>query len=169
VRWTPLAPAAWILPLQEKLPHSPEPILHSLVITIMLLANLGLALNSYSALCYSRNIKTVFAFQSSFLAEGSTAPSLALPPVKLANLMKVFSTPLPYLAILLSLAAWVITGQLIYVIMALAASLLATGWGFYLASLRSLRFDHFFCFRASPLVGILTGLFLLMILIVRQG
>jgi vitamin K-dependent gamma-carboxylase len=170
VRWTPLVSAVWILPLQEKHPHSPEPILRSLVITVMLLANLGLALNIYSALRYSRNVKTVFARQTPFLAEGSAAtPSLALPPVELANLMKVFSTLLPYLAILLSLTAWVITGQLIYVIMALAASLLAAGWGFYLASLRSLRFDHFFCFRASPLVGILTGLFLLMILIVKQG
>jgi hypothetical protein len=153
--------------LQEKLSPSPEPVLHSLAVAAMLLANLGLALSIYRALSFSRTVKTNLALQTHFVDEGGTTQTLSLTPAELAPLIKVLSGILPYLAILFALAAWVMTSQLIYLIVALATALLAAGWDFYLTP--SPPFDRSSNWRAAPLMGLLTGLFLLMqIIIVMQ-
>ncbi|HXW00281.1 MAG TPA: HTTM domain-containing protein, partial [Anaerolineae bacterium] len=162
------APATtWIWPLEEKLPHPIEPVLYLLVIVAMILANLGLALSFYLALGYSRVIETAFSPKAYHFDEGrAAAPALALAQVQVSSLIKVLASLLSYLAILLSLAAWVITTQPIYLGLALAAALLAAGWGLYLAPVLSSRFDRSYLCWGTTFTGFLSSLFLFMLIIV---
>jgi hypothetical protein len=50
--------------------------------------------------------------------------------------------------------------------LALVAALLAAGWGFYLAPLLSSRFDRSYLCWGSAFTGLLSSLFLLMLMIV---
>ncbi|MCQ3975960.1 MAG: hypothetical protein DPW09_21200 [Anaerolineae bacterium] len=90
-------------------------------------------------------------------------PSIALSPAQVIELAKVMANLLPYLGILLALASWAMTGQPVYLGVALLAALLAAVWGFIWA----VHFDSAASLVwLSPFVGILAGLFSLMLLIV---
>ena len=167
VEFNPIAPATWIWPLEEKLPHPTGPVLYLLLIAAMILANLGLALSLYLVMGYSRFIETAFSPKAYRFDEGSAAaPVLALAQVQVSSLIKVLASLLSYLAVLLSLAAWVITTQPIYLGLALAAALLAAGWGLYLAPVLSARFDRAYLCWGTVFTGLLSSLFLFMLLIV---
>jgi hypothetical protein len=160
-------PAAWIWPLEEKLPRPAGPVLYLLVVVAMIPANVGLALSLYLAIGYSRVIETAFSPKTYHFDEGSAAaPALALAQVQVSSLIKVLASLLSYLAILLSLAAWAITTQPIYLGLALAAALLAAGWGLYLAPVLSSRFDRSYLCWGTTFTGLLSSLFLFMLLIV---
>jgi hypothetical protein len=155
--------APWILPLKEKLAHSPEPVLSALVIVAMLLANLGLAWSIYGVIGYSRATKLAFAVQpDQFDGARVDAQTLSLTSGQFLGLIKVTSKIFPYLAILISLAAWVITGQLTYLGVGLASAILAGGWGLLLSS----AIDRPFLHQGPALLGILTALFLFMQVII---
>jgi hypothetical protein len=159
--------APWILPLKERLSQPREPILYSLAVVTMLLANLGLAWSIYGAVTSIREVRMEFALNAPGFDEGAaTAQSLAPDPEQFLGLVKILSSFLPHLAILLSLAAWVITRQPLYLGVALAAALLAAGWGLYLPAFLAWRFDHAFLRWGLVLLGILTGLFLFMQIII---
>ncbi len=167
VQADPLAPAGWILPLQEEISAKAAPVLRWLTIVTVVLVDVGLAWTIYFALGYYRTPPNSFLSHSSGRAGQGHATSIMPQAPVLGTLKVVLNMIIPYLAILLSLAAWVVLGQLIYLGAALSAALLAGAGGFYLAPFLAARAN-----RTSPvfwipaLVSLATSLFLLMIIIV---
>lgn len=149
----PLAPSPWILPLTTDLPRSAEPVQSGLIFSTLILANLGLALTIYLTVGYKNNLLVRL---NSSNHTGIVTRNITVPLEVVANL-------LPYLGILLALAAWVVTMQVAYLGVILLAALLASGWGLVLAA----RFGQadFFA-RLTPIVGSLAGLFGLILFIV---
>lgn len=160
VRPAPFTHAAWILPLKEKLTRPTGPVLYFLAVAVMLLANLGLALNLYFAVGYIRSLSVADGYL--FQTEISSHQTLIMTGVQPSGLVKAISGILPYLAILLCLALWTVVGQGFYLSIALTAALLAGAWGFLGLPAR----ERSYLSRTAALVGLLTGLFLLMSLIV---
>jgi vitamin K-dependent gamma-carboxylase len=161
-----LAHATWILPLAEKLAHPAGPILHFLVVIVMMLANAGLALNLYFILGCSRAMQNQFTHTTHHVQPGiKVLQSLPLRQVQILRLAQLLAGILPYLVILLSLAAWSIGGQLFFLGVAVVAAWLAAGWKFYLAPFRSSSFERPYLGWTAVLIGLLTSLFLLMTII----
>jgi hypothetical protein len=163
----PFTPAAWILPLEENLSHDPIPVLYLLTVTTMILTNVGLALSGYFSVAYYRELKSAFPGVSSHSYQSGTAEqTFLLSQAQVAKLIQVSSNILPYLLILLSLAAWTVTGELTWLNIAFITAFLAAAWAFYLAPTLASRSDRSCPFCLTPsLLNLLTGLFLLMITI----
>jgi hypothetical protein len=156
----PFAPSPWILPLTTELPQPIQPVMPGLTLITLALANLGLALTIYLTVSHKNNLLVRL---NSFNHSHEITQSMALSPAQVIELAKVVANLIPYLGILLALAGWAITGQPVYLGVALLAALLAAGWGFIVAA----RFDSAASLVwLSPFVGILAGLFSLMLLIV---
>lgn len=155
------APSPWILPLTTELPQPIQPVLPGLTLITLALANLGLALTIYLTISHKNNL--LVRLNSFNHSHDEITQSMALSPAQVIELAKVVANLLPYLGILLALAGWAITGQPVYLGVALLAALLAASWGFIMAA----RFDSAASLVwLSPLVGILAGLFSLMLFIV---
>lgn len=164
----PFAPADWIFPLTESLPHNPIPVLYLLTITAMLLTNIGLVLSGYFAFANYHDLKNACLNVRSYPnLGGSSAQPRLISQAQVTELSKVSSNILPYLFILLSLAAWTVTTQLVWLNIAFITTLLAAVWAFYLAPTLTSRPARFFPLHLTPfLLNLLIGLFLLMTTIV---
>jgi hypothetical protein len=164
---SPFTPAQWILPLHESLSHNPIPVVYLLTVTVMLLSNVGLAVSGYFAVVYYRQLKTAFP-GGSFLScqSGPADRTMPISKLQVAEFIKVMANLLPYLLVLLSLAAWTVTGELVWLTIALTTTILATAWAFYLAPTLTSRSDRSYPLCLAPvLLNLLTDLFLLMITI----
>ncbi len=165
----PFTPAEWILPLKEDLSPDSLPVLYLLTVMAMILTNAGLALNGYFAMAYCRDLKSAFPDDVSPNSyQGSVAEqTILMSQTQVAELIKVVSGILPYLLILLSLAAWTVTGRPTWLNLAFITAILAAIWGRYLASPLASRSGRSLSFCLIPtLLNLLIGLFLLMITIV---
>lgn len=165
----PFTAGDWILPLAESLSPNSMPVLYWLTIITMILTNIGLALSGYFCVGYGRALKNASpgSINPHAYRDSAANPTWLRSQAPVAELIKVSLSFWLYLLMLLSLAAWTVTGELIWLNTALMTAILAAAWAFYLAPALASRSGRSFPFCLTPfLINLLVGLFLLIITIV---
>lgn len=162
----PLAAAGWILPLQAEPSAETPPVLRWLTMVAVVLTDIGLVLTIYLALGYYRAAAVdLLSHPGGRVGQGPLASPMVRPSIPGFHKV-IFTMMLPYMAVLISLAAWVLNGHLIYLGTALSMALLAAAGGFYVAPRLASSFARPSpLFWLPPLVSLVASLFFLMLII----